>query len=73
MDVVNSIAQNDVIEKINIKRIGDAANKFDAPTLFANELKTSKQSKKRKKKEANLALKKQIEEKYPDARTTESV
>ena len=72
MDVVNSITQDDVIEKMNIKRVGDAANNFDAPTLFANELKNFETKQKEKEKEANLALKKQIEEKYPDARTTES-
>ena len=72
MDVVNSIAQDDVIEKMNIKRVGDAANNFDAPTLFANELKNFETKQKEKEKEANLALKKKIEEKYPDARTTES-
>ena len=48
MNVVNSIAQDDVIEKMNIKRIGDAANNFDAPTLFANELKNFETKQKEK-------------------------
>ncbi len=35
MDVVNSIAQDDVINKITITRKGTLANKFDAPKVFS--------------------------------------
>lgn len=33
-NVVNAIAQNDVMDKVRIIRIGDAAKKFDAPKVF---------------------------------------
>lgn len=36
MDVVNAIAQDDVINKITIVRKGAAAKKFDAPKVFAD-------------------------------------
>ncbi|MEC4005326.1 peptidylprolyl isomerase [Flavobacterium sp. SUN052] len=35
-DVVNAIAQNDVITKVTITRKGSDAKKFDAPKIFAN-------------------------------------
>jgi peptidylprolyl isomerase len=57
---------------VNIKRVGDAANAFDASTIFANEVRDFESKQKEKQKGAALALKKQIEEKYPNARTTES-
>ena len=72
MDVVNSIAQDDSIEKVSIQKIGDDANAFDAPTIFANEVKNFEAKQKEIEENASLALKKQIEEKYPEARTTES-
>jgi peptidyl-prolyl cis-trans isomerase A (cyclophilin A) len=37
MSTVNSIKGNDVIEKLTIIRIGDEANKFDAPKVFETE------------------------------------
>ena len=39
---------------MNIKRVGDAANNFDAP-IFANELKTSKKTKRERKR--NISFK----------------
>lgn len=36
MDIVNAIAQNDVILKVTINRKGTAAKAFDAPKVFAN-------------------------------------
>lgn len=36
MNVVNSIAQNDVITKITINKVGAEAKKFDAAKVFAN-------------------------------------
>ena len=36
MDVVNKIAQNDVILKVTISRKGTAAKAFDAPKVFSN-------------------------------------
>jgi len=38
-DVVDKIAQNDLINKVVIIRIGDEANKFDAPAVFEKHLK----------------------------------
>ena len=72
MDVVNSIAQDDVLESINFTRVGDLANAFDAATVFANEVNNVGSKQKESEKEAALALKKQIEVKYPNARTTDS-
>jgi len=72
MDVVNSIIQDDVLESINFTRVGDLANAFDAATVFANEVNNIGSKQKESEKEAALALKKQIEVKYPNARTTDS-
>jgi cyclophilin family peptidyl-prolyl cis-trans isomerase len=36
MEVVNAIAQDDIIEKVTIKRVGIEAKKFNAPKVFAN-------------------------------------
>jgi peptidyl-prolyl cis-trans isomerase A (cyclophilin A) len=36
MDVVNAIAQDDVIEKVTIKRVGTEAKNFDAAKVFEN-------------------------------------
>jgi cyclophilin family peptidyl-prolyl cis-trans isomerase len=36
MDVVNAIAQDDIIENITIKRVGTDAKKFDATKVFGN-------------------------------------
>ncbi len=35
MEVVNAIAQDDIIKKITISRKGEAATKFDAPKIFS--------------------------------------
>ena len=72
MDVVNNIAQDDLLEMINIKRIGDNAEAFDAPTLFANELANFETKQKEIEKNAAETLIKQIEKKYPNYRSTES-
>jgi cyclophilin family peptidyl-prolyl cis-trans isomerase len=72
MDIVNSIQQDDILEKITLNRVGELANKFDAPTIFANEVKNFENNQQEKhKKEAKKVLD-QIKEKYPNARTTES-
>lgn len=36
MEVANAIAQDDVIEKVTVKRVGAEAKKFDAAKTFAN-------------------------------------
>lgn len=72
MDIVNAIVQDDILEKVNIKRIGNAASTFDASTIFANEVKNFEGNLKEKEKSASLALKKELDDKYPNARTTAS-
>ena len=72
MDIVNAIVQDDILEKVNIKRIGNAASAFDASTIFANEVKNFEGNLKEKEKSASLALKKELDDKYPNARTTAS-
>ena len=72
MDVVNTIAQDDVLESVSFNRVGEAAKSFDAPTVFANTVNNIGASKKESEKKAALAIQKQIAEKYPNARKTES-
>ena len=72
MDVVNSIAQDDTLESITFNRVGESANNFDAPTVFANAINNIEASQKEAEKEAALAIQKQIADKYPEARKTES-
>ncbi len=47
MDIVNSIAQNDVIEKVTIIRKGADAKKFDASKVFATYYATKSDEQKR--------------------------
>ena len=72
MDVVNTIAQDDTLENITINRVGEAAEAFDAPTVFANAVNNIGATKKEAEKTAALAIQKQIADKYPNARKTES-
>jgi FKBP-type peptidyl-prolyl cis-trans isomerase len=72
MDIVNSIKQDDILENITINRVGDAAIKFDAPTIFANEVKNFEVNQQEKQKKEAMKVLVQINEKYPNARTTES-
>lgn len=72
MDVVNSIAQNDLLESVTIKRVGAKAEAFDAPTIFANNVNNFEANQRAKEKEAALAQQKMIAEKYPNARKTDS-
>lgn len=55
-DVVNAIAQNDVMDKVTIIRVGDAAKKFDAPKVFAGRLAAEEAM--NKKREEALKLEK---------------
>ena len=50
-EVVNAIAQNDVMDKVKIIRIGDAAKKFDAPKVFTGRLAAEEAMKKKKEEE----------------------
>ncbi|MDY0090472.1 MAG: peptidylprolyl isomerase [Flavobacteriaceae bacterium] len=52
-NIVDAIAQNDVMEKITIIRVGDNAKKFNAPETFKNRESVLAEGK--KKREAELA------------------
>lgn len=79
MDVVNSIAQNDVITKVTIARNGAAAKKFDATATFtdyfagkAEEDKKVAESMAAAKKEQMLAqeaMQKEYDQKYGSVKT----
>jgi peptidylprolyl isomerase len=57
-DVLNSIAQGDLIEEVEILRVGEAAEKFDALSAFEN-FKNSKEIREAKEK---AALKNKLDE-----------
>ena len=38
LDIVDSVEQEDIIKNINIVRVGENANNFDAPNIFENYL-----------------------------------
>tara|TARA_B100000989_G_scaffold298263_1_gene286799 strand:+ start:5368 stop:6357 length:990 start_codon:yes stop_codon:yes gene_type:complete len=67
-DVVDAIAQDDVIESIKIERKGNKAKEFDAAKIFDKKLKEINEEKDRKAKEA----KKLIEELKKGSKTTSS-
>ncbi len=53
--VVDTIAQNDVINKVDIIRIGKEAKNFDAPKVFLSELENTPRRKAEKEKKLALA------------------
>ena len=57
-DVVNAIVQNDVMDKVTIIRIGDAAKKFDAPKIFKDRIAVEQEN--QKKRAAEEAEKKKV-------------
>ncbi|NVK03880.1 MAG: peptidylprolyl isomerase [Flavobacteriia bacterium] len=57
MDVVNSIAQGDVMEKISITAVGEEAESFDAASTFAGALEAKKKAEEEKRKAEAEALK----------------
>ncbi|MBN2439780.1 MAG: peptidylprolyl isomerase [Spirochaetales bacterium] len=72
-DVVNNIEQGDTITTIRIIRVGKAANQFKVTDkAFKQKISDLKIEKDKKNKEAYEAMLKEIEEKYPDAKTTAS-
>lgn len=71
-DVVNKIAQGDVMNTVEIIRVGKAAKKFDAAATF-NEMKENwAKIQAEKDKAAKEAFANMVKEKYPNAQQTES-
>lgn len=69
-EVVNAIVQNDIMDKITIIRVGEAAKKFDAPSVFKSRSAIEEAMK--KKKEEELIKEKQqffdfVKKTYPKA------
>lgn len=52
-NVVDAIAQNDVIDQITIIRVGEAAKMFDAPTVFKSRYALEEAMKKKQEEELN--------------------
>jgi len=61
MDVVNSIAQDDVMESVTISRIGSKAKSFDAVKVFSSEQIRLEKEAEKKAKETAAANKKLME------------
>ncbi len=61
MDVVNSIAQDDVMESVTISRIGNKAKSFDAVKVFSSEQIRLEKEAEKKTKETAAANKKLME------------
>ncbi len=72
-NIVDTIVQNDYINKVGIIRIGKVAKKFNAPEIFLNELANSdtrKEERKRKIKIFKENIKKELG--YYKSKTTDS-
>lgn len=61
MDVVNSIAQDDIMESVTISRIGSKAKSFDAVKVFSSEQIRLEKEAEKKAKETAAANKKLME------------
>jgi peptidyl-prolyl cis-trans isomerase A (cyclophilin A) len=71
-NVVDAIAQDDVLTKVNILRKGAAAEKFDAAATFKTKRDNFEKEQAAKAAAEAEAAKKVIAEKYPNAKTTAS-
>lgn len=74
-DVVNAIAQNDVMETVTIIRKGTAAKKFNAPQVFETMMKSKIEDDKKlaaQRMKDNEAAKAKILKDFPNAKTTAS-
>ncbi|WP_211227822.1 peptidylprolyl isomerase [Spirochaeta cellobiosiphila] len=72
LDVVKSVKQGDVIEKVEILRVGDKAQAFKTDTKAFKELiSTAKERTAKAAEEANKAKIEVIEKKWPNATVTE--
>lgn len=61
MEVVNAIAQNDLINKVTIKRVGSEAKKFDAKKVFSDYFANKAENDKKLAEEKTAAVKKNTE------------
>jgi peptidyl-prolyl cis-trans isomerase A (cyclophilin A) len=71
-EVVDAIAQNDILEKIEIIRNGSAAKKFDGAKMFIEMQEAMKAEQGNAKESALAGFRAEIGEKFPNAETTES-
>lgn len=71
-DVVNAVAQEDVMEKVEIIRVGKQAEAFDAATVFASKRDNYEADQASKRKAEQEAAEAKIRELYPNFETTES-
>ncbi|MBF0199552.1 MAG: peptidylprolyl isomerase, partial [Planctomycetes bacterium] len=73
MDVVNSIQQGDVIESLEIKRVGEKAQAFQASTESFDALQNAaNEGKKKAMEDAQATDLASIKERWPEAQQTES-
>ncbi|MDP2388115.1 MAG: peptidylprolyl isomerase [Bacteroidota bacterium] len=72
IEVVNAIAQNDTIKKLTILRKGKEAETFVATTTFETAKTELTKKAEEKRKAAMEAMNKTLNEKYGDAKATES-
>lgn len=70
--VVNAVKQGDVIEKIEIIRVGKKAKKFDASKAFAEGIEKIKEEQRAAAAKINESFKEEMAKTYPDALQTES-
>lgn len=72
MDVVNAITPKDVMKKVEIIRVGKAAEKFNATKVFASLRVLNDKDKKKSLKKRNKAFKKSMKKDYKKAKQTET-
>ncbi|MFY7672376.1 peptidylprolyl isomerase [Tenacibaculum sp. MEBiC06402] len=57
-NVVDTIVQNDVINKVEIIRVGESAKEFNAPNVFLQELENAEERRKERKRKIAIAKEK---------------
>ena len=71
-DIVNAVAQGDVMETVEIIRVGDAAEGFDAPSVFTTAQEELVAEKEVAAAKAKADFEAWLNEEYPDRQATES-
>ncbi|MCT4665997.1 MAG: peptidylprolyl isomerase [Flavobacteriales bacterium] len=72
MDVVNTIAGNDVIEKVEIEAVGTEAADFNAQEVFENTIKKAQNAEVEALKKEMMDFVNKYKDQYPDANFHES-